>query len=440
MLHLRRKYRCTLIFNISLFYIVVGILFVVYFISLYRAYRRGFVFSFYNISVVYYFVFLYLPYGLIVTGKNYNNAAFDQDWYFMSFYYSILVVVVGIVYNITALRKRVSSLGHSGRFLIAAHLNEVNDWHVLFFVLFKVFMLFFGVTIFQFLLFTGDFSAALSMQKDLHTTSGYDVLGLFYKYLGPIAAIVFITRAFTAKNRLYRLVLFFLAVETLAWYFKKSDFAVALFTFLILYMWYNKNNIFYFLAIAVLVVYAAFAYRLGVVFDYAYIWEVFTKRVVSETGYSLIHLKLINEAGPPLSFTDRYYLGFRTLFGIEPAGNWSREAYYMETGRYGATTSGYAPVNLYAFWGWIWVIVAPIILFFISKVDLAVVRRVGDSLFLRASYILISLSFVNALTVNLIRVVDYRFVFSPSLAITVFLLAFVYLFFIRKRKYIDDVI
>jgi len=420
-------------YAINFFYTVIGLLYLVYFFLLYRSYKRGFLFTFVNMSVLYYFIFYVVPYDVIVSGQNYDHASFTPAYYWMSFYYSVLVVSAGIFYNIALFSGGVCPLGNRKIRLTTSDARVVKDRHVAFFVVIKILLLLFGFTPFQIALFYGDFSGAHILQKEMHTTSGYNALGLFYGFVGPVTAVVFIVRACTTRNHIYRIFLLLAAVETAGWYFSKSRFAVALLTFFILYFWSSRINIFALASVLASIVYVAFSFRLGGVVDYLYVWDVFLSRVVSETGYSLIHLDLINQANPPLAFSDRYYLGFRTLFGIEPAGDWSREAYYLETGREGATSSGYAPIYLYAFWGWYWVIVAPILLLFICRVDAFLAKKVARADFIRASYVFISLSIVNAVTVNLTRVIDYRFIINPNLLITVAFFAIVYFSLTRKR-------
>jgi cytochrome c biogenesis factor len=89
--------------NVSLilfYYILVGGLFTVYFYLALKRYSQGVGITFFNLSIFYYFVFFYVPFFYVVTGYYLKSAEFSVDFYFMSLYYSIVLVVFGIFYNL----------------------------------------------------------------------------------------------------------------------------------------------------------------------------------------------------------------------------------------------------------------------------------------------------------------------------------------------------
>jgi hypothetical protein len=416
--------------NVSLilfYYILVGGLFTVYFYLALKRYSQGVGITFFNLSIFYYFVFFYVPFFYVVTGYYLKSAEFSVDFYFMSLYYSIVLVVFGIFYNLLIKIKATAPLLNNN----SGNEENISYYFIALLVLVKIGLAFVELTPLQWYIFHGDFQGAHIAQKMLHKGGGFSFLKEFYSIFGPVIALIFIFKAAREGRIFLKLLLLFLAMETAGWYFSKSGIAIVFLTYLLVTK--NSQNVMLLVIAIPIIAYFSFAIRLNTFSDYKYIFDTLVSRSAYETGYSLIHYDLIKELSPPLLYLDRYYIGFNTLFGVEPLGNWSKEAYFIETGKYGATTSGYAPVNLYAFFGVVWYLVLLPILSFIAYIDIKFAKISQKSYFLFVCYVFISLGIINSLTVDITRVVDFRFIFNPNVILHILLIFFVYrLLVVRK--------
>ena len=208
-----------------------------------------------------------------------------------------------------------------------------------------------------------------------------------------------------ARNRLFKLAMLLLAFETSGYYLSKSG----MFTPLIVILVLSGIRLRYMIVLALFGVLSVFAIRgLGV----SNIWSsellaTIFDRFILETGYSNLHLDLYQAEHPPLGYESRYFIGFNTLFGITPAVDASREAYLIETGKFGGTSSGHASVALYAFWGQAFYIILPILISFIFWVDRFIANRIRTTFGLVA-YVFITFKAVNYLTVDLQRLISFQ--------------------------------
>jgi hypothetical protein len=415
------------IFLISFYYIFVGGLFMVFFYFSMKNFSRGVGATFINLSIFYYFLFFYIPFYYVVTGHYLKTAGFSLDFYFMSFYYSVVLVLLGIIINLLTKRRTTVHLQTEN----SSNNEYISYYFIALLVLIKIGLAVIELTPLQLYLFYGDFQGAHVAQKILHKSGNLSFLKIFYNVLGPVIAVIFLFKAARERNLILKLLLLFLAIETAGWYFSKSRIALVIITYLMVTN--SPKRILPLLIALPIVVYFSFALRLNTFTDYQYIFEHIMSRAVLETGYSLIHYELIKGYSPPLGYFDRYYIGFRTLFGIEAIGNWSKEAYLIETGKYGATTSGYAPVNLYAFFGMFWFLFLPLFFSFIAFIEIKFSFIWKRSYFLFISYIFLSLMYINSLTVDITRVLDFRFIFNPYLIMHVSFIFLVYRFLVVRR-------
>lgn len=366
----------------------------VYALSL-KTYRIGGVSSFFffrNASVIYFSVFSILLGKFVYEGSILDSAKLNTLLYFLMLYYAIVLLGVAAIFNLLPSRD------------VQIASPRLNIIPFLIALAVKAGLLAVETTPMQELFFNG-FAAAHIKQFEWHQpghSSG--LVQSFYAYFSPVVSVLFIVYFTSTRSILFKLLLLVLTFETSGFYFSKSGLIVPLMVLLIL-----SGIKLRYLPICVLVgVVSVFAVRLGTTELLSeQLMTVISERFVAETGYGNPQLELYEAEHPPLGYEARYYLGFNTLFGIEPAVDASREAYLNETGRYGATSSGHAAVSLYAFWGLAFYLVLPILVAFVFYVDRMIVSRLS-SYYGLAGYVFVTFKAINYLTVDIQRLISFQ--------------------------------
>lgn len=379
-------------FDLAYYGILIPLV-LVYFAT-FRPYRVGGVSSFFffrNASVVYFCAFSVLLGKLVYEGATLVSADFDFHFYQLMFYYATTLLVVASVFNLC---------GQRDTKLSRISLNAIPLILVL---LTKAVLLLIDRTPMQELLLNGLVEAHVK-QIEWHEPGAGGVVSLFYTYFSAAWCILFIVYFYRTRSIVLKLALIVLLVETSGFYLSKSGVIVPLVVLLAL----SGIRLSYVAFALIAGVIAVFYVRLGLAdLDTEGFFEAIGERFVLETGYGNTQLDLYKSEHPPLGYESRYYLGFNTLFGLQPAVDASRQAYALETGQYGATTSGHSSVSLYAFWGPASYIVLPILLCFVFYVDKEIVRRLATDFGL-AAYLFIAFKAVNYLTVDIQRLISFQ--------------------------------
>ena len=374
--------------------------------------RVSSLFLFRNASVLYYILFSVLLGKMVYEGTLLRSAHFNVHMYYLMLYYGIVLIGVAALFNM----QRPT---HD----IEVRPSRINIVPLLLILLLKALLFLIDPTPMQ-ELFVHGFAAAHLKQVVWHQPGGGGLVMPIYTFLSPVMCIVFIVYFQRTRNLLFRLALLPLLFETSGFFFSKSGLIVPLIVLLIISGARLRT-----LGLAIVIgVFGVFAVRIGtenlVTADLA---RAIGERFVDETGYANPQLELYEAKHPPLGYATRYYIGFNSLFGIEPAVDASRLAYVNETGKdTGATTSGHAAVSLYAFWGPAFYVILPVLLVFIFYLDAIVVRRISTSYELTA-YIFVAMKCVNYLTVDIQRLIDFATIFDLT-----FITAVVAVWFVGK--------
>lgn len=372
----------------------------------FRAMRVGGISSFFffrNASVVYFVIFSVLLGKFVYEGSALLSADFNLHLYYLMFYYGITLLLVATMFNFLPQRDlRISRI-------------PLNILPLALALLIKAVLVVVDLTPMQVLLTQGIIEAHIK-QIEWHQPGGGGIAKSFYVYFSSALCILFLVYIYRSRSWLLRIGLFFLLVETSGFYLSKSGMIVPLVVLLCL----SGIKLRYIGVIGVASILAVFYVRLGTVTDLG-VEQLFAEiadRLVQETGYSNIQLELYEREHPPLAFESRYFLGFNTLFGLEPVVDASREAYLLETGRMGGTTSGHAAVSLFAFWGPAVYLVTPMLLCFVFFADRWLVHRLTTDYGLLA-YLFITFKSVNYLTVDVQRLISFQTIVELTFLLSV---------------------
>lgn len=371
----------------------------------YRPFRIGGVSAFFlyrNMSVLYFAIFSILLGKFVYEGSTLVSATFNESLYFLMWYYAIVLMAVAAFFN---------RLPQQDVRIAATRLNAIP---LLLALALKLALASADTTPMQELILNG-FAAAHVKQFDWHQPGAGGFVKAFYVYLGPAMCVLFTVYFRLARSLAFRILLAALIIETSGFYFSKSGLIVPLVVLLVLAGVRLRFVVVCFLAALVGVFYlrAADTPLLS-----GELLGVIGERLVAETGYANPQLELYSAEGPPIGYESRYYIGFNSLFGIEPAVDASREAYLLEKGRSGATSSGHAAVSLYAFWGPAFYLVLPLLIAFVFAVDRQIQKRIRTTFGLVA-YVFIGFKAVNYLTVDIQRLVSFQTIIDPTLLVSV---------------------
>jgi hypothetical protein len=371
----------------------------------YRPYRIGGVSAFFlyrNMSVLYFAIFSILLGKFVYEGSTLVSADFNESLYFLMWYYAIVLMAVAAYFNRLPQRDLTVS---------ATRLNAVP---LLLALAVKLALGLVDTTPMQELILNG-FAAAHLKQFDWHQPGAGGFVKAFYVYFGPAMCVLFTVYFRLTRSFAFRLLLAALIFETSGFYFSKSGLIVPLIVLLVLAGVRLRFVVVCFVAALVGAFYlrAAEAPLLS-----GELLDLIGERLVAETGYANPQLELYSAEGPPIGYESRYYIGLNSLFGIEPAVDASREAYLLEKGRSGATSSGHAAVSLYAFWGPAFYLVLPFLVAFVFALDRQIQKRLRTTFGLVA-YVFIGFKAVNYLTVDIQRLVSFQTVIDPTLLVSV---------------------
>lgn len=391
--------------------IFLGIVAILFIFSCVSSLKKNGLVTFFNLSIIYYIFFVsFLYYHIFFDLNPLLDLTNDRKQLYLnlSYWYSICLLIAGIVYNLF-LSKIQSS--YSTNKVISINLSKIKVLLLAVLIL-KLYIFFFIPTPLDTLIKSG-FVAAHNLQKKFHIDGGLTRLFLsFFHFFGTFLALIL---ALEERNKYLQIIYLLFSIFFSGWYFSKSMLLVPLITFFVCKL--NKKKLIYqsfllllFICVSIFLV---FALRLNA-FNFEYVIDKLLSRFFFETGFSLIHFDLIVNENLPLFYESRYFFGFNTLFNITPIIDYSRDANEIYTGKYGATTSGYAPVHLYAFFGIYSFFVIPIIIFIISYLDFKIIKKLKFKRYLYSIYLLASVYLINSLTVDLFRIISPAFIFSKN--------------------------
>lgn len=382
----------------------------IFFITLLRNKRRGIPLSFFPLSVIYYIVFISVLYYSINVNLD-SRFSIEEDlfkaWLGLSYWYSFCILMVGIIYNLSLTNVFVISKFQIDEFCSIEGAQYARLKYFLFCMIALKALLFFAYPAPLDMLIKYGFSEAHNHQRLLHTSSGFS--RMFMGHFHVIGAALALLVAVFSRSKMISLIMLLVSIFFAGWYFSKSMMLVPLVAYFII----KRMRIRYAIPLIFVGIIAVFALRLDSS-ELDYIWGHLLHRLFTETGYSLVHFSLISAEGAPRGFESRYFFGFNTMFGISPRIDWSREAYSIVTGRYGATSSGYAPVSLYAFFGWGALIAIPLLISLVALLDHYVFRLAAKNKIIYLLYLFFSLLLINSMTVDVFRVWSPIYLFSSS--------------------------
>jgi len=377
----------------SAYYAALLILLTCYFLT-FRTHLVGNVSSFFffrNASVLYFSVFSVLLGKFVYDGSALSSAEFSENLYFLMLYYGIVLILVATAFNFLPPKDRQVEKFNLNILPLVLVLGAKCALFAVETTPFQTFVL-------------GGLVEAHIQQANWHTPGQGGIVKSFYVYGSAIMTVLFFIYYVNSSSRVMKLGMLLLAFETSGFYLSKSG----MFTPIIVGLILSGVKLRYQVIFALAGMLSVFALRLGA----PNLWSnelllLVLERFVLETGYSNLHLGLFQAEYPPLGYESRYFIGFNTLFGITPAVDASREAYLIETGRYGATTSGHAAVSLYAFWGYGFYVVLPILVSFILFMDKLIINRIRTT-FGVVAYVFMTFKAINFLTVDLQRLVSFQ--------------------------------
>jgi len=387
----------------QIFYGTAFVLLVVYWLTLWLNQRvsKDALFTFRNITVSYFIFFSVLLAKFNYDGTALSTTSFNYHLWHLLLFYTVVVLAIASMFNLLSLNKRIFKY-HTSR-----NINLVTY----FLIILKILVYFIDPTPLQNAL-AGDFESAVILQSELHSGAA-TTASMIYRVLSPLMVSIFLLKAMRCKRLVGKLFFLALAVETSGWYFSKYFLAVPLIIFLIL----KRTSLIKSIVAIGLIVIIVFVIRLNInPFQKKVFPLVTTKialRLMTETAYSNIHLELYEVKDPPLFYEASYYLGFNTLFGIKPRVDVSRDAYTIEKGKYGATTSGSAIVFLYGFWGNYVYVITPLVIILLFYFDLFIYKQIRTD-FEYVSYLVISFYLIKVLSSNLNYVISFGHMLSPS--------------------------
>jgi hypothetical protein len=261
---------------------------------------------------------------------------------------------------------------------------------------------------------------ALERQWIQHQAKGlYPYIFGGFHFIGAIAAYLLACRS---KKIISRLSFFLISIYFAAWYFSKSQICIPFLTWIC----YKKK---FFIApfVVAALIFSVF-YTRNLDKDLINNLQEIHRRFFTEIGYSKIHYKLYKNENPPLFLESRYFFGLNTLFGIKPKVKVNYDAYEIITNKMdsGTTTSGYAPVYLFGFFGNAVYLVLPILLFLIFLIDLKIYRKVINCNSTYVFYLFSSIFLANSITVDLFRLWHPYFLFSYFIYLAFFLFLFLF--------------
>jgi hypothetical protein len=391
----------------DLFYYGVLAIVLLLYVRSFRRYRAGEVgslFLFRNAAIMYFTVFSILLGKFVYEGTVLVSAQFNLRLYYLMLYYGVVLIGTAALFNLFPARD------------IAIARTRLNLLPLLIALAIKAVLFVVERTPMQ-ELFIGGFSAAHLKQFEWHQPGAGGFVSLFYTLFGPVLCVLFALYFKLSRNLLFRLAMLLLLFETSGFYFSKSGLVVPLAILLVL----SGVRLLHFALLVPVAIVAVFYLRLGDVNLFSgEFGTLISERLVEETGYANPQLRLYEAEHPPLGYESRYYLGFNTLFDIQPAVDASREAYLEEKGNYGATTSGHAAVSLYAFWGPAFYLVAPILIAFVFWVDRWILSRVTTYYGLVA-YVYFTFKTINYLTVDIQRFISFQTLFDVTFLSSVML-------------------
>lgn len=388
--------------------------------------------SFVNLSIIYYFTFAVVP--TVARGLSDSPAMpeISSDWLTLWGIYGILLTKIGVILNLrfAGARGLVSAVPLPTPMYSQQRIKSV----MLAVIAIKLFLVATSsLTPLQLLLFTQDIEDAHRLQSSMHSAGRLALTKTFYSLFSvPLSAIFLVSIGFL-KSKKWKLLAIFLAFETAGWYLSKSAMVVPAVALLIKYYLLDNRKVFVVIIGTILLAYLSFYIRALENQSFSELGLSILRRIDLEIGYSHVHLEILKLYNVPLFFTDRYYLGFNTLFDVVPAVRYSHEAFFLATGKSTGTSSGFAPVGLYAFWGNGWPLAAIVGFIVIFSVDIYVLKKCIRARLILA-YLAISLFFINAITVDQFRLIDYRFILDPRLLVSLMFVSFFVRLIRRVRR------
>jgi hypothetical protein len=374
------------------FYLVSFLLFLIYVVTL----KKEHFFSFRNLSVFYYFLFSVVLGKFIYNGLGLKTSGWSFQLYALIFSYTVSLLLVATVMNVAFPNGTQNRINFSS--------ESTYDFILLFLILVKVLLMMWELTPLQCLVLFG--KVAAKQQLDSWHASP-PVVKTIYTLVEPLMTVYFLYRWKKSGSFIGKIFFLFLSVESSGFYFSKFGLVIPFLIVVILSQW----SLVKISLILVPIVFLAFAVR-GKSRNIPILLGQMSQRLVLETGYASLHLKLINEAGQPLGFSSRRNIGFKALFGVEPKTNYMTEAYEIEHGKSGVTTSGHAMIKLYAFWGNAVYLIAPILLFLLYYADIKITERIRSE-YAYVAYLYFSIHFAKLTTVNLEGLVSFAYVLMP---------------------------
>lgn len=385
-----------------------------------RGNRDG-LFVFRTITVSYFIFFSVLLAKYNYEGIGLSSASFNPFLWCLLLYYTAIVLSIASLFNIRYLNRKQ---------LIFRKANRLNRL-VFIVIFFKILLFVYFPTPLQGIMRDGVL-AGVKFQGFFHT-GNINITSIFYKTLAPLMVTILLLKAKNCKNPFSALVFLILAVETSGWYFSKSGLVVPIIIFLIIKR-VSLGKIVLVIGLSIIIVFG-FRYNMNPISEknFSLITNKIFTRFSTETSYSNIHLKLYENETPPLFYEASYFLGFKTLFGIEKKIDVSREAYFIEKKKYGATTSGSAVVFLYGFWGIIVFAITPLLITLIFLLDIYFFKKIRTD-FEYIAYLVMTFYVIKVLSTNLHYIISFGSIVSLPFLFNILPIIFVSIY-LRKSSH-----
>ena len=396
---------------VSYFYLINGAAVFFLLLTLTNKLKQNIILNFLELNILWFIAFFYAPFYWIVNRAFFKISFFDPDFYFLGFLYTTILLFCAS--TLICLGKK-----HEASQIKKTNLLKIKFIPVVFLGVSVVLNFWLKTPLAEFIL-TGSSTDARFLQEDWHSSKGND--STFGKLVCAGLAWVPLVYFVNEKKFISKILLFLSSCALSAFYFSKTGFLIPFIVLILFYLSQTKRVSYYiisFLSVIVLFFASFCLSNLDNISKEDFVQKKFVERIIAETGWAPLHFEILKQSNPPHFYASRYFFGFKTLFGIEKKVDYSREAYFQERGSDSATTSGFAGVPLYAFFGKYWFLVFPLIISFIYFIDLklrkTVLKTSGGLIF----YFYICCTSINALTVDPFRVFSPVYLIVPNLIFT----------------------
>jgi len=403
--------------GLTFFYLINGILLGILNFKIFQKINQKTLFSFFDLNILWFTFFFYAPFFWILNRTFLKQKYFDFSFYTLSFSYSTIYLFLSLIL-IIFFPSNNPPQETKNKVLKVKGIS-------LFFLIFSVTLNFLLETPLAEFILTGSSDFARLVQEDLHSEN-INAQILSRELCAGLAWIPLVYFVYE-KKLLSKLLLFLSSLCLSAFYFSKTGLMLP---FLVLFFYYLP--IFKKIKTILIVSAGIISLFIGTFFLVNYdnldripIFNKIGERIISETGWAPLHFNIVKESNPPHFYGSRYFFGLNTLFGIRKKVNYSRDAMLEERGTDTGTTSGFAGVPLYAFFGQFWYLAFPIIICIIYFIDSNIKNYFSTTNGKKIFYLFLSCSLINTFTVDVFRVFSPLFLIVPNLVFKTLLGLFV---------------